>query len=202
MYSQLSALLAQQQHSDVVILATLDTGHDGLVPFSWMFPQWTTWTCFLKCERASCPRLRPVKALKDGMQSLPCKSRGNTRCRALQVLIRGNGSKDTLIRLELPFLPTWNSSAVCFMSGPAAAPALFVSWKIGISLDKSLAKASFPSSFYGQTCIFKIKGCFHVNKRVIVLLTKFCRVHTHHLHRRQIWLVHWTCSIICLKVVS
>lgn len=120
--------------------------------FPWMFPQWAKWTCFLKRKHASCLRLRTVKALKGGAESLPCKSRGSTRCRALQVLIRGDDSKDRLIRLELPFLPTWNSSAVRFMSGPAAAPTLFVCWKIGISHDKSLA--SFPSCFYGQTCVY------------------------------------------------
>lgn len=91
--------------------------------------------------------LRPEKALKDGTESLPCKSRENTRCRALQVLIRGNDSKDRLIRMEPPFLPTLNSSAVWCMSGPAASPALSVSWKIGISLEEEFGKGSFLFMF-------------------------------------------------------
>lgn len=58
----------------------------------------------------------------------------------LQVLIRGVDSKDRFIRMELPFLPSLNTSAVWCMFGPVASPEM-ENWNF--PEKKSLAKAAF-----------------------------------------------------------
>lgn len=97
-------------------------------------------TCSLKCVHLSCLRTLEDERLWQGKPSRSALNQKVSLVKAgkqqhtwhLKVLIRGTDSKDRFIRMELPFLPSLNSSAVWCMFWPVASPALPLRWKMGI----------------------------------------------------------------------